>query len=193
MNWFRFRFRKESDPFRKICITILLQRSRAEQVDKVYKALFARFPTIEALAEANLMSILEALRPIGLAERKARRLKEVAKVILEKYGGALPKTRERFLALPGVGEYTADILSHSILGKPAVAVDTNVVRILTRLDLIQDRREAKTFLEQNLPRESWHEFNKILLEFGMSVCRPKPRCSKCPLADLCSSKRRKSA
>jgi adenine-specific DNA glycosylase len=153
-------------------------------VERAHKRFFDRFPTFESLAEANVRTITRALKGVGLSRVKAKRLKRLAQEILRI--GELPSTRDGLVRLPGVGRYTASIVSCLTFGRPVVAVDVNVIRILKRMGFIEREEEAEPFLEGALDEDQRRWFNKALLEFGMSICRPKPRCERCPMVDICS-------
>ena len=186
MDWYRFSYRRETDPFRRLCLTILLQRTRAERVDGLYKAIFTRYPTAKALAEADVDELTGVLRGIGLYRRKARRLRDLARVVVDRYGGRIPRDEGDLLSLPGVGRYTADIVRAICHGEDVLAIDVNVVRPFKRMGLIRSDREAGDVLLKVIPPGRRSLFSKILLEFGMSVCRPaRPRCGECPMGDLC--------
>lgn len=113
-------------------------------------------------------------------------MQELARIILRRYGGRVPRTKEELLELPGVGVYTAEIVLAVSFGHDVLAVDVNVARPFKRMGLAMDDKEVKSLLLHEIPRGQRTAFSKILLEFGMTICKPvKPLCVKCPVADLC--------
>ena len=191
MDWYRLSYRRRKwDKFGLLCLVILLQRTRAERVDRAYGRFFERFPTVEKLAESSYEEVEELLKELGLGlyRVKARRLVDMARKLVRDYGGRVPTSREELLKLPGVGEYTVDILSKELLGEDSVAVDSNVLRCLRRLGIARRIEEAKKVLSEILPEGKRSRFSRILMEFGMTVCKAKPECGRCPLRKYCKAK-----
>jgi A/G-specific adenine glycosylase len=146
-----------------------------------------RFPTVEVLAEADEDEVLRAWQGLGYYSR-ARRLREGARVVRERFGGSLPRTSQELRDLPGVGEYTAGAVASIAYGEVVPAVDGNVKRVLARLfDLLapspSDLRElAAALVDPQRPGD----FNQALMELGATVCTPRiPVCGECPLDLVC--------
>jgi endonuclease-3 len=179
---------KRRDPFRVLVATILSQRTRDENTDRASTQLFAKFPSAEALAKAPLRTVERLIRPTGFYHVKARKIKEVAKVIAGRYKGEVPRDLESLLELPLVGRKTANCVLVYGFGEPAIPVDTHVHRISNRLGLVNSRTPEQTErqLSQYFRRGQWIEVNEIMVRFGKKVCRPiGPKCSICPLRNCC--------
>jgi len=195
VEWFRkegkraFSFRGESDPFKVLCLALMLQKTKAELVDRVYRSFVERFPSPEALAKASLEEIKEVIKPIGMYNRRAKRFKEIAAVLLEKHGGKVPRSEEELLSLPGVGKYSASVVRCVAFGADNVLVDTNVVRIAKRLGIANSAEQAYAALERIVPKGMRKEFNLAMIDFGAKVCKAKnPSCDTCCLLQICKHK-----
>ena len=190
----RVRERWYSDPFHVLVACILSQRTREENTEKASRALLSVAPTPERLSSLPLPRIRRLIRGVGLAGQKARNLKRTARLLLERYGGRVPETREALMELPGVGPKTADVVLCYGLGKPAVPVDTHVNRISKRLGLVREGaglEEVRETLQRLFPVEKWHLLNRGMVLFGREICLPRhPRCGQCPLGG-CPSRVRK--
>jgi len=184
----RVRERWYSDPFHVLVACILSQRTREENTEKASRALLSVAPTPERLSSLPLPRIRRLIRGVGLAGQKARNLKRTARLLLERYGGRVPETREALMELPGVGPKTADVVLCYGLGKPAVPVDTHVNRISKRLGLVREGaglEEVRETLQRLFPVEKWHLLNRGMVLFGREICLPRhPRCGQCPLRGL---------
>ena len=133
-------------------------------------------------------AIERAIYPAGFYHTKARRLIEIARLLGERHGGAVPATMDELLALPGVGRKTANLVLLLGHGIAALCVDTHVHRISNRLGFVSTRTPAQTeeALRTRLPRPLWWEYNELLVRFGKKVCTPlSPRCSICPARSDC--------
>ncbi|MCL7391147.1 MAG: endonuclease III [Thaumarchaeota archaeon] len=177
------------DPFKILIGTILSQRTKDEITDKAYEALFRKYPSIQSLANASVREIEKLIKPVGFYRIKARRIKQVSKIILEKYSGVLPKNREELLKLPGVGDKTADIVLSFGYNLPEIAIDTHVETVVKRLGIAEEEdkyMEIKRKLEEITPIEKRSILNIIFVSLGKEVCRkPKPRCTICPINRFC--------
>ncbi|KPV65425.1 MAG: G/T mismatches repair enzyme [Candidatus Bathyarchaeota archaeon BA1] len=181
-----FTYRHETDAFRKLCLSVLLQRARPPQVDEAYKRLFTFLPTIKDVTNAPKGQIAELIRPSGMHQIKAERIRKLAEIILNQYNGRVPQNKEELLELPGIGEYAADVVLAWAFNQDVTMIDTNVYRILKRVGLIKEEGEARTILERLIPEGYRRRFNLIFIEFGGLICKPiKPRCPNCTLRDIC--------
>ena len=161
-----------------------------ERVNQVTPALFARFPTLEAFAEANVAEVEELVHSCGFFRAKARDIVQCAVVLLDKYGGKVPDSMEELLKLPGVGRKTANLLLGDLYRVPgSVVVDTHCIRLSNRLGLVDGLKEPEkieTALRGILPPESSSDFCHCLVLHGRAVCDARrPRCEACCLRDLC--------
>ncbi len=176
------------DPFWMLITTVLSQRTKDAETDSASIRLRNRFPGVRDLAGADVDEISRLIYGVGFYNVKAREIKEIARILLEKYSGSVPENREELMSLPGVGRKTANIVLAESLGKPAIAVDTHVQRISYRLGISISKDPSKTeeILESIVPVDLWIGFNPTLVEFGKSICRPvSPRCSICSISEFC--------
>ncbi len=177
------------DPFRVLISTIISARTRDETTAVVSERLFRKYPDAESLAKADVKDVERLIYPCGFYKTKAPRLIKVAKIIVERYNGEVPRKFDELVKLPGVGRKTANIVLAYAFGKPAIAVDTHVHRISNRLGLVKTKTPAETEeeLKKIFPRKDWLVINEILVSFGRQVCKPiNPRCNECILRDICN-------
>ncbi len=175
-------------PFQVLISTILSQRTKDANTHVASKALFEKYDTPKKLVEAPTDEIKELIRPAGFFNVKSERVKEVARIIAERYDSEVPENINELLSLPGVGRKTANCVLVYGFNVPAVPVDTHVHRISNRLGIADTRtpEETEMVLMEKIPKEYWIEINRLMVEFGKSVCRPRnPRCGKCSLNDFC--------
>lgn len=179
-NYRNFSFRRARDPYGVFVACVMLQKTSAAKVDKVWPEFMRRFPDVASLARASEADIAEALRELGLVGR-ARRLRAAARAIVESHGGKVPRTFAELLKLPGVGEYIAGAILVYAYGERMIPVDVNVARIASRLGFSKSelREMAKSAADIRL-------LNSALIDFGAAVCRARrPKCGECVLLDLC--------
>ena len=160
------------------------------RVNIVVKDLYAKFPTVEALAKADVAEIEEIVKPCGLGHSKARDISACMKILHEKYNGHVPDDFDKLLALPGVGRKSANLIMGDIFGKPAIVTDTHCIRICNRLGLVDNVKEPKKVemaLWKIIPPEEGSDFCHRLVHHGRAVCtaRTNPYCDKCFLYDVC--------
>ena len=176
-------------PIQLLVATILSAQCTDVRVNMTTPALFARFPTAEALAGADPVEMEELVRPTGFYRQKARYIREAATRILTEFGGEVPSEMDKLLTLPGVARKTANVVRGEIYGlADGVTVDTHVKRLAGRLGLTRETDPVK--VERDLialiPRESWIEIAHLLIWHGRRVCHARrPNCAACPLADIC--------
>lgn len=177
------------DPFKLLIATILSQRTRDENTWKASKQLFAVGRTPEDIAKLSLRKLEKLIKPSGTYRQKAKRIKEVSKIILERYEGKVPKSREELMKLPGVGYKTADIVLSYGFGVPTIAVDTHVNRIPKRIGIVDKKanvEEVRKTLEKLVKGKKRFLVNMGLVRFGQEICRPlNPKCEECPLNKIC--------
>ena len=185
-------WRGESDPYRIWVSEIMLQQTRVETVVPYYERWLESFPDIDSLAMAEEDDVLRVWQGLGYYSR-ARRLHQGARLVRERYGGALPRNSEELRKLPGVGEYTSGALASIAFGEAVPAVDGNVKRVLSRLfDLPSPSPgEFRLLATELVDRERPGDFNQALMELGALVCVPRsPRCDECPLGPVCLAQER---
>ena len=161
-----------------------------ERVNKITPALFARFPTLEAFAEADVAEVEEYVRSCGFYHSKARDIVACANVLLEKYGGELPRTMEELTALPGVGRKTANLILGDVFKVPgSTVVDTHCIRISNLLGLVDDLKDPVKIemeLRKILPPEHSSDFCHCIVLHGRAVCiARRPECERCCVRHLC--------
>ena len=170
--------------------TILSAQCTDERVNQVTPELFKKFPTPEAMAKASVEEIAELIKSTGFYNQKAKYIKEAAQMIVEKYGGVVPKTMKELLELPGVARKTANIVLANGYGiVEGIPVDTHVKRLATRLGLVSARTPEKIEKEllKVVDKKDWFVFPLLLQAHGRKVCLArKPRCEECVLKDLCN-------
>ncbi len=158
------------------------------RVNMVTPALFARFPTLEAFAEAKQEDVEEMIHSCGFFHGKARDLIGSAQMLLRDYGGVVPDTMEELLKLPGVGRKTANLVLGDIYHQPAVVTDTHCIRIAGRLGLTKSKEPVKVEndLRKLLPPEKSSDFCHRMVLHGRKYCMArKPDCPNCPLTGIC--------
>ena len=162
------------------------------RVNLVTPALFARFPTLDSLAEAEDTEVGDYIRSCGLYKTKARDIVAMCRMLRDVYGGVIPDTVEELTKLPGVGRKTANLVCGDVYGKPAVVADTHCIRITGRLGLTdgsKDPYKVEMQLRKVLPPEESNDFCHRLVLFGRDICSARsPKCGECPLAEACPSK-----
>jgi endonuclease-3 len=176
-------------PIQLLVATILSAQCTDERVNLTTPALFARFPTAEALAGADQSDMEELVRPTGFYRQKARYIRESAHLVLHEYGGEVPRAMDDLLRLPGVARKTANVVRGEVYGlADGVTVDTHIKRLSGRLGFTAETDPVK--VERDLmaiiPRESWIEIAHLLIWHGRQICKArKPDCPTCPLNDIC--------
>ena len=162
-----------------------------ERVNMVTPGLFERWPSLEALAGADIEELEEAVHSCGFFRSKARDIKACAAALLEKHGGVVPDNMEELLALPGVGRKTANLILGDVYGKPAIVADTHCIRISNKLGLAhtKDPHGVETELRALIDPAEGSDFCHRLVMHGRAVCTARsPACEKCVLAPLCPGK-----
>ena len=178
------------DPYRVWLSEIMLQQTTVKTVAPYYAKFLARWPTVEALAAASLDDVLRAWAGLGYYAR-ARNLHACARAVVERHGGKFPASLEALRALPGIGDYTAAAVAAIAFDAPAVPVDGNVERVVTRLFAVEDalpaaKPEIKRLAASLLPARRAGDFAQALMDLGATICSPKrPACALCPWNKSC--------
>ena len=163
-----------------------------ERVNQVTPALFARFPTLESFAEADVQEVEDYIRSCGFFRSKARDIVACAQTLLIKHGGKVPGTLEELVALPGVGRKTANLILGDVFHAPgAVVVDTHCIRLSNRMGLVDNQKDPKKIefeLRRQLPPEKSNDFCHRLVLHGRAVCTARsPKCELCCVRGLCQT------
>jgi len=206
-KWWPVQYPEEisRDPFKNLILTVLSQNTSEANCIRAYKGLAAKFEVKpEVLVRAREAEIREAIRSGGLYNVKAKRIKELSKAVLEKFGGntasilSLPKkeARKRFMELPGIGPKTADVLLASRHGYGQVfVVDTHMDRIAKRLGLVKPDakyEEIQVALKNFIPWDKGERVGGLFWLLAKYTCRAQnPKCYECPIIDICDYGRRK--
>lgn len=167
---------------------LLSARTRDEQVLKLLPGLFAAYPTVYELAQADVKAIEGKINTIGMYRQKAKHLKSMAQDVVEKFGGEIPSTMDELVTLAGVGRKTASVVLVASFGVPAIAVDTHVHRVTNRLGWVNTSSPEKTeaALLKIMPDRLKPTVNRVFVKLGRYVCIRNPRCWACPVRDMCA-------
>ena len=161
------------------------------RVNLVTPSLFAAYPTLEAMAAADISHVEELVHSCGFYKHKARDIVLACQMLLKKHGGKVPNTMEALLELPGVGRKTANLLLGDLYGEPgSVVCDTHCIRICGRLGLSEgkDPEKVEQQLRKILPPEESSDFCHRIVLFGREVCIARsPKCNECPLKPYCTT------
>ncbi|MDO4167698.1 MAG: endonuclease III [Eubacteriales bacterium] len=161
------------------------------RVNVVVEGLYAKYPDVNALAEADVADIEEIVRPCGLGHSKARDISACMKMLRDEYDGKVPGDFDALLKLPGVGRKSANLIMGDVFGKPAIVTDTHCIRLVNRMGLvdgIKDPKKVEMALWKLVPPEEGSDFCHRLVYHGRDVCtaRTQPHCDQCCLKDLCA-------
>lgn len=177
-------------PYELLIATRLSAQCTDARVNIVTKDLFARFPTLEAFASADVKDIEDIVRPCGLFRTKAKSIHDLANVLIDKFGGELPDSIEELTSLPGIGRKTANLIIGDVFHRPAIVTDTHCIRICGKLGLSKGDNPASVErqLWEILDPDRSSDFCHRLVHFGRDVCVARtPKCQSCPLSDLCDN------
>jgi endonuclease-3 len=178
------------DAFRILISTVLSVRNKDESTAIATHELFdvAQLNTPEKIAESSLEEIEKHIKRSGMYITKALRLKQICKILLDKYDGKVPTNFEELLELPGVGRKVANCVLVYAYNTPAIPVDTHVHRISNRTGIVKTRKpeETEQELEKIYPKKYWLDVNETFVIFGKTICKPiSPLCKECPITKEC--------
>ncbi|WP_033542347.1 A/G-specific adenine glycosylase [Planococcus sp. CAU13] len=187
-------WRRTADPYQIWISEIMLQQTRVDTVIPYYKRFIEKFPTLNDLAVAEEEVLLKQWEGLGYYSR-ARNLQAGVREVAEKYGGKVPESRQEISSLKGVGPYTAGAVLSIAYGLPEHAVDGNVMRVLSRILLIEEdiaKPKTRKVFEEAVTGLISHEdpsaFNQGLMELGALICTPtSPKCLLCPVREHCTA------
>ncbi len=189
MPW-RARKGQRTDPYSVWLSEIMLQQTTVKTVGPYFEKFLTRWPDVQALAAASLDDVLRAWAGLGYYAR-ARNLHACARAVAERHGGVFPNDMEALRALPGIGDYTAAAVGSIAFDAPAVPVDGNVERVVTRLFAVEEALPAakpviKQLATSLLPPARSGDFAQALMDLGATICSPKkPACALCPWSEVC--------
>lgn len=174
----------------ELVIAVMLSAQTTDvSVNQVTSKLFAKYTTLESLAQVDLNDIENIIHSIGLYKNKAKNLLGIAQTLVDKYGGVVPSDKDELQTLPGVGNKTAGVIRAEIFHIPDLPVDTHILRISKRLGLAKEDDgpyEVEMKLKKIIDESRWIKTHHQLIHFGRYLCTArKPACETCKLAHLC--------
>jgi len=180
-----------STPFELVVAVVLSAQERDAKVNEITKELFKKFNTPQQFANASLEEIEKEISSISFYRKKAEYIKQISQILVEKYGGEVPKSIEELEKLPGIGRKSANMILYNAFGiNEGIAVDRHVLRVSQRLGLTKQQKpeKAEQELMKLVPKAQWGKFSNLLILLGRYICTAqKPKHSECPLYDLCPS------
>ena len=187
-------WRSHPSPYRTWVSEVMLQQTQVDTVMPYYERWMERFPTLESLAAANQMEVLQVWEGLGYYSR-ARNLHKAAQVVVEKYSGNLPEDIKILLSLPGIGRYTAGAILSIAFDQRQPALDGNIRRVYARvtnsaepIGTTNSDKHLWKFAESVLPETRAGDFNQALMDLGSAICLPQnPLCDRCPIQASCQA------
>lgn len=197
-NWKLFKrdfaWRNYNQPYRVLIAEFMLQRTKAEQVEPVYKQFLKQYPTVQKLSRAKSKSITKYISKLGLHWR-FKHFMESSKFLVKNYNGIFPNTQKKLLAIPGVGDYVAGAICAVCFNTADYVIDSNIARLINRyygLELSGEIRRKKEIIDRAkkiFNYENQRELLFSILDFTALVCKPiNPDCSSCVLRKNCKFK-----
>ena len=194
LAWYRprrraFPWRRRHDAYAILVSEVMLQQTQASRAAGAFVSFIERFSTVAQLAAAPRSVVVTMWGGLGY-NRRAVALSRAARVIADEHGGRVPKDPDSLRRLPGVGPYTASAVASIAYGMPVPAIDTNVARVVSRVQLGSEAHESSR-ADIAAAAEAWihaprpGDWNQAVMDLGREVCRPEPRCETCPLAARC--------
>ena len=174
---------------------MLSAQTTDKRVNQVTSVLFQKYPTLQALEQADIKDIEQIIKPIGTYTKKAKNVHEIATHLLKEQNGIVPNDREYLETLSGVGRKTTNVVLSNLYDAKCIAVDTHVARVSVRLGLARKNDDVRTIenkLTKKFPKESLGRLHHQLVLFGRYHCKARnPECESCKLYDICKSKDKK--
>ncbi|MGR4064523.1 MAG: endonuclease III [Vulcanimicrobiaceae bacterium] len=175
-------------PFELLVAVILSAQCTDERVNRTTPALFAKYPTPQALARAKPADVEKIIKSCGFFRMKTKNIMAAARDLVDKFGGEVPREREQLESLAGVGRKTASVVMAVAFSEAAFAVDTHVFRVAHRLGLTLGKtpRDVEADVTKLVPKEKWRFAHHWLILHGRQICKaPTPLCDRCPVAEIC--------
>lgn len=177
------------NPFELVIAVALSAQCTDVLVNKVTANLFKKYKTPEDYLAVDIEELMDDIRSIGLYRNKAKNIQKLCRMLIDDYGGELPKDRDELTKFPGVGRKTANVVVSVAFDIPAIAVDTHVERVSKRLGICRYKDnvlEVEETLMKKVPKEEWSVTHHRLIFFGRYFCKAQnPNCVECPLLELC--------
>jgi endonuclease-3 len=184
---------RHRNPVELLVATILSAQCTDERVNQVTRTLFKKLRTAQDFAEVSLLGLEEMIRPTGFYRNKAKSIKACCEALVKKHGGKVPDNMEDLVQLPGIGRKTANVILGSAFGIPGIVVDTHVKRVSQRIGLTRESDPVKIEFDLMplIPKKDWIAFSHQMIWHGRALCNARqPKCSECPLLDLCDHGRK---
>ena len=180
----------DGDPWKLLVMGRLSAQCTDARVNIVCRELFSRFPDAVSMANGSITEIEEIVKPCGLYRMKAANIKDASRMLVDDYGGELPRDMDEMLKLPGVGRKIANLILGDVYGLPSVVCDTHCMRICGRFGMyredLKDPNKIEKILLERLPYGEGSDFCHRIVNFGREVCSARsPKCDECPMNDLC--------
>ena len=175
--------------YQLIVAVCLSAQTTDKSVNQISPALFAAYPSPEALASARQEDVENIIRRIGMYKNKSKNIIAMAKKLCEEFGGKVPDDYDSLVSLPGVGRKTANVVLSVGFGHQRIAVDTHVQRVSNRIGLVNEKDVLKTELAlmEKIPEERWSRTHHSLIFHGRNCCTARnPKCGECPINEYCS-------
>jgi A/G-specific adenine glycosylase len=187
-------WRHTDDPYFILTAEMLLRKTTAQQVEKIYNIFLAKYPNPRTLAEADENELKKLLEPLGMEYKRAELFKKLGLAVEEMYNGKIPSEPQELLKLPGVGMYAANAVLSFAHSKDVPLLDTNFIRTIQRVfgvrsekSRTRDDKKVWEFARSLVPSENSKNFNLAVLDFAALICKAKkPKCSICPIRDICN-------
>jgi endonuclease III len=176
--------------FQLLCATLLSAQCTDKRINAITPALFVRFPDAKTMATANEEEVFDYVKSVSYPNAKAKHLIEMARMLMNDFGGEVPSEPNELMKLPGVGRKTANVVQAVWFGKPTLAVDTHVYRVSRRLGLVPQSadtpRKVEDYLMKNIPLEEVSSAHHWILLHGRYICKSiKPACKECVFDAIC--------
>ena len=175
-------------PFQLLISTMMAAQSTDKRVNIVTKDLFKQYPDAKSFLHLSLAELEEQIKTVGLYKSKAKNILATCQILMDKYKGQVPLTREELVQLPGVGRKTANVVLSIVTDFKAIAVDTHVFRVSNRIGLAssKDVRKTEDDLMKNIPKKDWSDAHHWLIWHGRKVCQARnPSCEICLINNYC--------
>jgi endonuclease-3 len=177
-----------NSPFELLIAVVLSAQATDKSVNLATRKLFPKANTPEKILELGETGLREIIKSIGLYKTKAKNILATCSMLIEQYGGSVPRTREQLEKLPGVGRKTANVVLNTAFGEPTMAVDTHIFRVANRTGIARGKTvlEVELKLLKCIPGEFRHDAHHWLILHGRYICvARKPKCAICLINDLC--------
>ena len=183
-------FLEYEKPYELLIAARLSAQCTDKMVNIVIKKLFLKYPKLESFLNASFKEIKEIINPCGLSNKKAEDILNITKILYENFNSKIPNNEKELLTLPGIGRKTANLILSEIFNKPTIVVDTHVIRITNRLNLVNEKNPNK--IEKKLlkiiPKKERKNFCHRIISFGREICSAKkPLCNACEIKILCNN------